>query len=243
MILAGKTAVVTGGALRIGREIGRVLAEQGVHVCVHYHNSVAAAQAAVEEFKSLGVRATSIRADLQTPLEAARGIMHHAASTLGPVQILINSASIFDSGSLLSTDESHWDRELTVNLKAPFFLSQEFVRLLPGEMSGAIVNLVDWRGERTPPGHAAYTISKAGLIAQTRLLAQELGPQVRVNAVAPGAILPPHGESPAEYQQRSTNNPLKTTGSPAEIARAVIYLLTAPFVTGDILHVTGGVEL
>jgi len=243
MILAGKTAIVTGGALRIGREIGRALAVQGVHICVHYRSSAAAAQEAVKEFRSLGVRASAVCVDLSVPVAAARAIFEQAVSELGSVQILINSASVFETGSLLFTDEAHWDREFAINLKAPFFLSQEFARQLPQNMSGAIVNLVDWRGERPRPGHAAYTMSKAGLIAQTRLLAQELGPQVRVNAIAPGAILPPPGESLAQFEQRSMDSPLQKTGTPEDIARAVTYLLTAPFVTGEVLHVTGGVEL
>lgn len=243
MILAGKSAIVTGGGLRIGREIGRELAAAGVNLCVHYRSSKGAALEAVREFEALGVRACAVSADLRDPIESARFLMSEATDALGPIQILVNSASIFEPGTLLQTDEDHWDRHLTVNLKSPFFLTQEFVRRLPAETSGSVINIVDWRGERPLPGHAAYTISKAGLIAQTRLLAQELGPRIRVNAIAPGAILPPGTESEAQFRARGIKNPLKKTGAPTDIARAALYLLTAPFVTGEVLHVTGGEQL
>lgn len=240
MILAGKTAIVTGGAVRIGREICRELAAAEVNVCVHYRTSERAAHEAVQELKALGVQACAVSADLQQAAQSAGILLEEATAQLGPVHILVNSASIFEPGRLLQTDEEQWDRHMTINLKSPFFLTREFVRRLPAEMTGSVVNIVDWRGERPLPGHDVYTISKAGLIAQTRLLAQELGPRIRVNAIAPGAILPPGDESQEAFQQRAKKNPLQKTGAPTDIARAVIYLLTAPFVTGEILHVTGG---
>jgi len=243
MILAGISAIVTGGAVRIGRSLGRQLAEQGVNLCVHYGKSQHEADDAVREFESLGVRAVAVSADLSQPATAARTIFEQANASLGTIQILINSASIFEKGSLQQTDEAHWDRHLAINLKAPFFLTQAFSRQLPEGVEGSIVNIVDWRGERPLPGHAAYTISKAGLIAQTRLLAQELGPAIRVNAIAPGAILPPPGETQAAFEQRANRNPLRKTSSPEEIGRGMQYLLTAPFVTGEVLHITGGEEL
>lgn len=243
MILAGTTAVVTGGAVRIGRAIGRSLAEQGVNICLHYGHSADAARTAVEEFRALGVQATAVQADLAQPLAAARHVFESAGRELGEVHILVNNAGIFEAGSLLTTDEENWDRHLTINLKAPFFLTQQFVQQLPRAGEGAVVNIVDWRGERPVPGHDAYTIAKTGLVAQTRLLAQELGPRVRVNAVAPGAILPPPGESQDAFSQRAELNLLEKTGFPDDITEAVLYLLRASFVTGEVLHVTGGQQL
>lgn len=242
MILAGRNAVVTGGAVRIGREIGRCLALAGVNVCVHYGTSGQQAQEAVQEFESYGVKGAMVSADLAEPVQASRIVMEHANKTLGKISILINSAAIFEAGSLRETTESGWDRHFDINLKSPFFLTQAFVKQL-GNEQGAVVNLVDWRGERPLPGHIAYTIGKAGLIAQTRLLAQELGPQVSVNGVAPGAILPAPGESMDSFEEKSELNPLRRTGSPQAIAEAVLYLLRADFVTGEILHVTGGQQL
>ena len=242
MILTGATAVVTGGAVRIGREIGRHLAKAGVNICVHCHSSTVEAAEAVEEFQGLGVQATSLSTNLTQPVCAAKEIFDHANRTLGPVSILINSAAIFESGTLASTDERDWDRHLSINLKAPFFLTQSFVHQL-GDQDAHVINIVDWRGEFPVPGHAAYTISKAGLVAQTKLLAQELGPQICVNGIAPGAILPAPGESEDAFQSRAKLNPLQQTGSTAEIAKAAIYLLMSEFITGEILNVTGGQQL
>ncbi len=242
MILTGASAIVTGGAVRIGREIGRHLAQVGVNVCVHYGSSQGEADSAVAEFEAFGVRATSVSANFAEPVTAARQVVEHATRELGPISILINSAAIFESGTLSDTDEQCWDRHMNINLKAPFFVTQAFQQQLNGQ-SGAVVNIVDWRGEKPVPGQVAYTISKAGLIAQTKLLAQELGPQIRVNGIAPGAILPAPGESEMDFQQKANLNPLQTTGSPSQIAEAALYLLLSEFVTGEILHVTGGQQL
>jgi len=243
MILAGANAIVTGGAVRIGREIGRQLANLGVNVCVHYSSSSAQADRAVEEFRKSGVRACSVQADLSDPIPAAESILETASRELGEVQILINSAAIFEPGSLLETTEESWDRQLSLNLKAPFFLTQAFARQLSPHNAGCIVNIVDWRGERPVPGHAAYTISKAGLVAQTKMLAQELGPKIRVNAIAPGAILPAPGDGEEAFQARGERNPLQKTGSTIDVAQGVLYLINSPFVTGEVLHITGGEEL
>ncbi|SFJ31644.1 SDR family oxidoreductase [Planctomicrobium piriforme] len=243
MILAGATAVVTGGAVRIGRAIARHLAGKGVNVCLHYGHSRAEAKEAVEELQALGVKVVAIHGDLAEPVATAELVFQKAREALGSVQILVNSAAIFEPGSLLETDEDNWDRHQAINVKAPFFLIQAFARQLLQGQSGNVINIVDWRAESPVPGHAAYTAAKAGLVALTKLLAQELGPQVRVNGIAPGAILPPPGQAAEVFERRGRLNALKRVGSPDEIVRAVQYLLTADFVTGEILHVTGGEEL
>ena len=243
MILAGAAAIVTGGAVRIGRSIARNLAERKMDVCVQYRDSESEAEDAIREFRSLGVQATAIQADFSTPRPAAASVISHALEVFGRVDVLVNSASIFEPGHLLDTDEGHWDSHFNVNLKAPFFLTQEFVRRSDPDADRAIVNLVDWRGTRPVPGHLAYSLTKSALVAQTRLLAQELGPGIRVNAVAPGAILPAPGTSEESFQERGLYNPLQRTGTPMEIARAVLFLLDSDFVTGEVLHVTGGEQL
>lgn len=242
MILTGANAIVTGGAVRIGREIGRSLASHGVNVCVHFGNSEREANEAVNEFRSFGVEATMVSADFAKPVQAAESVVNHAAKTLGTVSILVNSAAIFDPGDLTETTEVDWDRHQNINLKAPFFLTQNFVRQL-GDQPGSVLNIVDWRGERPVTGHASYTIAKAGLVAQTKLLAQELGPNVSVNGIAPGAILPAPGESESDFQRKAALNPLQRTGSPESISEAAIYLLKSEFITGEIIHVTGGQQL
>lgn len=242
MILAGASAIVTGGAVRIGREIGLALAGAGANVCLQYRNSEQQARQTAVEIEALGARAAVVQADLEYPARAAATIVDHARAQFGTVHILVNSAAIFEAGTLLSTDEAHWDRHFAVNLKAPFFLTQAFLRQLPESTTGAVVNLIDWRGLRPLPGHAAYTQTKAALAAQTVLLAQELGPRVRVNGVAPGPILPPPGESRAEFERRASDNPLGRVGAPGDIAEAVLFLLRSSFITGEILHVTGGAQ-
>jgi len=243
MILAGGSVVVTGGAVRIGKAIALSLAEQGHPIGLHFGSSAAQAEETLREIRAQGVPAVSIQADLSQPVTAAAAIFEQAGQALGPIRILINSAAIFAPGTLLTTTEADWDHHLKINCKAPFFLTQQFVRQLPEGAVGCVINLLDWRAEVPVPGHAAYTVAKAGLLAQTRFLAQELGPRVRVNAIAPGAILPAPGDSSAAFQQLARKNPLQRVGSPAEIVRAVHYLLQAEFVTGEVLHVTGGEEL
>ncbi|WP_437206342.1 SDR family oxidoreductase [Planctomicrobium sp. SH664] len=243
MILAGRSAIVTGGAIRIGREIGRALAREGVNVCVHYGTSATEASEAVQEFQQLGVSACAVQAELLQPVRAAAHVLEAATQQLGPITILINSAAIFEQGTLLSTDEENWDRHFTINLKAPFFLTQQMVKRLPPDTSAAVVNIVDWRGERPIPGQAAYTQAKAAFVAQTKLLAQELGPRIRVNGICPGPILPAPGETQQQFEALAERNPLKRTGAPEDIALGALYLLKADFVTGELLHITGGEEL
>ncbi|HWL07006.1 MAG TPA: SDR family oxidoreductase [Planctomicrobium sp.] len=243
MTLANTNVIVTGGAVRIGRAIAIHLAQQGMNVCIHYASSHHEAEETLGLLRGLGVKAVAVQADLRDAVSGAEQVFRSATSELGPVQVLINSAAIFKTGTVLDTSEENWDDHLSLNLKAPFFLSQQFARQLPVGDEGTIINLVDWRGEVPPPGHAAYTIAKAGLIAQTKILAQELGPHIRVNAIAPGAILPPPEGSSEGFHRRGEGIPLQRVGSPDEIVKAVDYLLTARFVTGEILHVTGGEEL
>ena len=243
MKLTGRTAIVTGAAVRIGRAIALRLAEAGMHVGVHYHASERAAREVVETICSLGVRAIAVSADLSRPIAAAAEIFEQVRHELGPAHVLINSAAIFEPGTLATTDEDNWDRHQNINLKAPLFLSREFARQLPPGERGHIINIADWRGETPIPGHLSYTVAKAGLIAVTKLLAQELGPAVQVNAIAPGPILPAPGQSPQEFARRGSELPLGRPGDPEAIARGVLYLLKTDFVTGDIHHITGGEHL
>ncbi len=243
MILTGTNAVVTGGAARIGRDIALSLARHGVNVCLHYGTSEAEAFETRELIQSFGVKGVMVQGDLRQPASTAADLFQKANRELGAVQVLVNCAAIFHPATLLSTTEANWDDHLTVNLKAPFFLTQEFAKQLPVGRDGAVINMTDWRGEYPIPGHAAYTIAKAGLIAQTKLLAQELGPMIRVNAISPGAILPAPGASEEAFQAQGKKNPLQRVGGTGDIVKAMHYLLSAPFVTGEVLHVTGGQHL
>jgi pteridine reductase len=241
--LEGKVAMVTGGAVRIGRAISLALADAGADVVVHHSNSTAEADAAVAEIAARGRRALAISADFTDPVPAAQRVMDGAIQAFGRVDVLVNSAAIFGSGTLASISESDWDRHFAINLKAPCFLCREFAARHAAAEPGSIINIVDWRALRPRPGNLAYTLTKAALVTMTEILAQELAPQIRVNAVAPGAILPPAGAG-GDYLERLTQKiPLRRTGSVDDVTSAVLYLVRSDFITGDILCVTGGEHL
>jgi pteridine reductase len=241
--LDGRVAVVTGGAVRLGRAIALALAHEGADVLLHYGRSKEEAERTAGEIRGLGRRVATVSADLSRPVEAAT-VVFDAANALGGADVLVNSAAIFEDAALVDTGEDLYDRHLTINLKAPFFLCREFARRLPEGRRGHVVNLADWRGETPPPDYVAYTLSKAGLIALTKALALQLAPRIRVNAIAPGAMLPPPREREEPWRRRKLPDiPLGRTGTPDDIAAAAVYLVSSDFVTGEVLHVTGGEHL
>ena len=243
MKLPGKVAIVTGGAVRLGKAIALALADAGVNIGLHYGRSAQAAQETVEAIVSLGVGGCAIQADLGEPAHAARRIVERTIARFGHVDILVNSAAIFADGTLLTTTEDEWDRQFAVNLKAPFFLSQTFAfRRRHGER-GHIINIADWRANRPGPDHLAYTLTKSGLVTLTKSLAQELAPDVQVNAIAPGAILPPPGKEQSDLDRLAQQIPLRRAGSPADVTEAVRFLLGSDFITGETLCVSGGEHL
>ena len=243
MELHGKVAIVTGGAVRIGRAISLALADAGAAVLVHSSHSGAQASKTVEEIVSRGGRAAAVSADFTDPVPAARTVMQAAIHHFGRVEVLVNSAAIFGPGTLASTNEADWDRHFAINLKAPCFLCREFAaRHTQGEPAN-IVNIVDWRGLRPAPGYLPYTLTKSAMVALTAILAQELAPDIRVNAVAPGAILPPAGAGRDYMQRLAEQVPLRRNGSPDDVTSAVLFLLRSDFVTGEVLRVTGGEHL
>lgn len=243
MNLEGRTAIVTGAAVRIGRAIALGLADAGCNVAVHYGRSAEEADAVVSEIVGRGGRAVAVQADLLEPDSAAESIVERTVRALGPPSILVNSAAIFEEATLADLTSDHWDRHLTINLKAPTFLCREFARHVGAGDRGHIVNIVDQRVFHPPFGHLAYTVSKCGLAALTKLLAVELAPDVQVNAVAPGAILPGPGQDQSHLKRMAAGIPLRRTGDAGEIVNAVLYLLRSDFVTGEILAVAGGEQL
>jgi len=242
MELDGKVAIVTGGAVRLGRTLALAFAEQGARVGLHYGSSAGPAVTAVEKIKAMGSDAVAIQADLSQSGEA-QSIVERTAAHFGHVDILVNSAAIFEPGNWDDTTEANWDRHFAINLKSPFFLSQAFAAQVGRERAGHIVNIADWRGARPGPDHIAYTLTKAAIIAMTRSLALALAPNIQVNAIAPGLILPPPGQDQAYLENRAKQAPAQRAGSPQEIANAMIFLLRSDFVTGDLIFVTGGEHL
>jgi pteridine reductase len=242
MELCGKAAIVTGGAVRLGRALALALGEEGVRVCIHYGSSASAAEAVVGQIRAMGSDAVAIQADLGRPSEVT-SIVERAAAHLGQVDILVNSAAIFEPGNWDDTTGANWDRHFAINLKSPFFLSQAFAVQVGRGRPGHIVNIADWRGARPGPDHMAYTLTKAAIIAMTKSLALALAPNIQVNAIAPGLILPPPGQDQAYLERKASQVPAQRVGSPQEIARAMVFLLRSDFVTGDLVFVTGGEHL
>lgn len=242
MQLDGAVGIVTGGAVRLGRALSLGLAEQGVRVGVHYGTSDIAARAVVEEIRVLGGQALAVQADLSQPKEAP-SLVDRVAAHFGRVDVLVNSAAIFEPGGWDDTTLAGWDRHVAINLTSPFFLSQAFARQVGPGRTGHIVNIADWRGERPGADHIAYAVTKSALIGLTRSLAVALAPDIQVNAIAPGLILPPPGEGPEYLAARAAGIPARRVGSPQEVVHAMTFLLRSDFVTGDVVSVTGGQHL
>jgi pteridine reductase len=240
--LEGRAAIVTGGAVRLGKALALALAGEGVRLAIHYHSSAGPAEETVAEVKALGSDAVAIQADLSQPAQAPL-VIDRAAATLGQVDILVNSAAIFEPAGLAGTTEDIWDRHFATNLKAPFFLSQAFAAHVGAERLAYIVNIADWRGLRPDAGYLAYSLTKAGVLAMTTALALALAPNIRVNAIAPGAILPPPGKGQDYLDRLALHIPLARVGSPGEIAKTLLYFLQSDFVTGEAIFVTGGEHL
>lgn len=241
-LLSGKTALVTGGARRVGAAICRRLHAAGANMVVHCHHSVADAQTLVQELN--GRRAGSaalVQADLLARGELPQ-LAQQAQAVFGRLDVLVNNASSFFATPLGCIDEQAWDDLMGTNLKAPLFLAQAAAPELR-RTQGCIVNIIDIHAERPLANHMVYTAAKGGLLALTRSLALELGPQVRVNGVSPGTILWPDGPEwqNGEERQRIVDQVLlKRTGEPDDIAGAVEFLATAPYVTGQIIAIDGG---
>jgi pteridine reductase len=236
--MTGRVALVTGGAVRLGRAMSVALAERGMRLAVHYNSSADEAVALCESIAAGGGEAVPFGEDLSQPHAASR-LARRVTDAMGGVDVLVNSASVFPSQTLEETDEELWDHTLAVNLKAPFFLIRHLASSLR-ERRGVVVNMADLAGMQPWARHTAHGIAKAGLIHLTRVAARALGPEVRVVGIAPGAVLPPEGTSDAEMDRLARMAALGRVGSAEDVVRALNYLLDAEFVTGDVLVVDGG---
>ena len=239
--ISGQTALITGGARRIGAEIARALHRAGMNVCLHYRASAREAKALAAEFNAARANsATPLQADLlQTP--ALPGLIEACLERHSRLDLLINNASAFYPTPVGEIREADYDTLLGSNLKAPLFLSQAAADSLRRQQ-GSIINLIDIHALRPMKQHTVYNIAKAGLLALTKSLARELAPEVRVNGIAPGAILWPDDDHNTARQQRILSRvALKRPGHPADIAAAALYLFRdAAYVTGHVLPVDGG---
>ncbi|MEQ1529756.1 MAG: pteridine reductase [Methylococcales bacterium] len=236
-----KNILITGAAKRIGAACARLLHQHGCNIFLHYRSSQAAAEQLCAELNQLRANSAQLmQADL-LDMHALQQVAEQAQLTWGHIDVLINNASTFYPQALAQVSESNWDELLGSNLKAPFFLAQALTETLSTQ-NGCIVNIVDIHAERGLPDYPVYSIAKAGLAAMTKVLAKELGPAVRVNGVAPGAILWPEQElSPEDKAEILKRVVLQKSGEPQDIAKAVWFLINdASYMTGQILTVDGG---
>lgn len=240
---SSKVALITGAGKRIGAVIARHLHAVGLDIVIHYHQSQFEAERLLEELLSLRDNsAWAFPLDLNN-LSCFHEFSQQVLSVSGRLDVLVNNAAAFVATPLSKTTEEDWDRLVHLNLKAPFFLSQAFAAALKA-CQGTIINITDVHADKPMSLHSVYGMTKAGLVMQTKALARELGPDIRVNAVAPGLILAPeHGVISDKKKQEALikRTALKRYGDPTAVAKAVTFLaLDADYTTGEVIRVDGG---
>ncbi len=241
MNLMDKIALVTGSAHRVGKHIALALAEEGCHIVVHFHHSDSYAIETVQEVGRFGVRGAAVQADLSHH----QGVVHlfdEVDRSFDGLDILVNSAANFKAGDILKLTEEDWDQTIDLNLKGAFFCLQQAAQRMNASGGGAIVNISDIIGRKPWPRYPIHSISKAGIEMLTKVAALALAPEIRVNAVAPGYVLRPEGMAPERWESLVQDSPLEKSGSPYDVAQAVIFLLKNEYVTGEILVVDGGMQ-
>lgn len=250
MQMEGSTAIVTGGAHRLGRAFALELARAGADLVIDYHSSEAAAQRTAADIEALGRRSCIVRADVSNEDDVAR-LIEACETRFGRLDVVVNSASLFESAPVERIGAADWDRVMAVNLKGPFLMSRAAAPLLRRQQ-GLIVNIADLSAFQAWPSYAHHSVSKAGLVHLTRVLARAFAPEIRVNCIAPGTVLPP-GEyldevrgAPNPDPPRPESDPagertaLRRRGTPDDATRALRYFVEADYVTGEVAVVDGG---
>ena len=236
------TVLVTGAAKRVGAVIARRLADAGHAVVIHYAGSADAAETLAAKITETGGRAATISADLIDRTERS-GLIAKASQTFGPLTALINNASIYEPDSAETLDEALWDQHFALHVEAPVFLCRDFAAQLPEGVDGNVINMIDARVLQPVPAYLSYALSKTALFNATKTLAQSLAPRIRVNAVGPGPTLPERGQSQEAFEAVGEGTLLGHGSAPDDIADAILYLLGARSVTGQMLAVDGGIHL
>jgi len=236
--LRGRRALVTGAGVRLGRVLAHALLRRGVAVAIHYNRSEHGARQTAIEGEAMGGTVALLQADLSDAAQA-EALAGRAAAALGGLDILVNSAAVMERRPLAEITPADWDRTLDLNLRGAFFVAKGAAAAM-GEAGGAIVNMADLAAFERWTGYPAHVISKAGVIAMTEVLAKALAPRVRVNAIAPGAVLLPDDWDAVSADHLSSTTPLGRLGSPTDVVAAAMYLLEQDFVTGETLIVDGG---
>ena len=241
--LKGRTALVTGGAVRVGKAIALALADRGANVAITYRTSGNDAAATVQELRSRSGNALAVCCD-QRRYDQIHQAISEIETALGPIDILVNNASVFRRTPLAVATQEDWDVHLDVNLRGPWLFSQKLGPAKKQRGYGMILNMLDVNADTPMAGYLPYSVSKAGLEALTRGLAKALAPEVRVNGIAPGVVMWPEDFPEEQRQMLLRKTPLRRAGSPEDVAKAAVYLIEqATFVTGAVLPLDGGLSL
>lgn len=238
MELNGRVALVTGGAHRVGRALSTALAHAGMRIAIDYHASDAEAKSLTSELEAVGLECRAYQFDLTRP-DSPASLIGQVTSDFGGLDVLVNSAAVMQRTPVDEITVQQWDAMFALNLRAPFFLSQA-ARPWLRKAHGCIVNLSDLAAFETWPDYIPHGISKAGIVQMTRAMARVFAPEVRVNAIAPGAVLLPDNWSDEARAHFEKTTPLQRIGSPQDVVEAMLYLLRADYVSGDTLLVDGG---
>jgi pteridine reductase len=236
--LVGRVALVTGAGRRVGRALALALGARGMHVVVHYHGSVAGAEETARLIAQQGGTASLVRGDLTT-VQGAEQVIDEMLAARGTLDVLVNSAAVMLRTPVGETTAADWDAMFALNLRAPYFLAQRAAPALRASR-GCIVNIADLAAFETWPAYIPHGLTKAGVVQMTHALARVLAPEVRVNAIAPGVVLLPDGWSDADAERLRSTTPLARLGTPDDVAAAMLYLIDAGFVTGEVITVDGG---
>jgi NAD(P)-dependent dehydrogenase (short-subunit alcohol dehydrogenase family) len=234
--------LITGGAKRIGSHIAQDLAARGYPVIIHCNRSTTQAKALAQRIRDHGGKAAVVSADLSDDEQVA-SLMEQAAQPFGPVELLVNNASVFEDDRIGSLTHDLWDRHFAVHVKAPVFLAQAMAEALPENKQGLIINITDQRVQKLNPQFISYTLSKTALWTATRTLAQALAPAIRVNAIAPGPTLPSERQQPGDFEKQVDAVLLKKAPLLDEFATTIDYLWRTRSVTGQMIALDGGQHL
>lgn len=240
MELKGKTALVTGGGIRLGRAYALALAREGVNLAIHYNRSASPAEETAQIAREMGVEAITVGADFND-LAAVEALFPEILSHFKVVDILINNAAIYLRGSGMETNREEWESQFRINLQTPFILIQNFASQLPQGRPGRILNIADAQILQHRPDHFAYRLTKLALVEMTRMFALELAPNITVNAFAPGIMLPLADREDVNLEAYAkTHVPLRRTGNPEIAVENALHLIRSDFTTGAFLRVDGG---
>ncbi|MDR7146600.1 SDR family oxidoreductase [Rhizobium sp. BE258] len=237
-----RAALITGAAKRIGRAIAKDLADNGFSVAIHANGSLAEAEEFAAELRQSGHRAVAVQGDL-TKINETEKLIQKASDALGPLDLLVNNASIFHEDSLRAFDAGIWEEHFAVHLRAPSILAAKFAEQLPQAADGLIVNIIDQRVWALRPSFYSYTLSKSALWTATQTMAQALAPRIRVNAIGPGPSIPSERQLQEDFQAQVAALILKRGPELEEFGRTIRFLFETPSVTGQMIALDGGQHL